>query len=127
MFKTFSRSNEIIIAFTNDCFSKKSTSGIVSQERIILAISSLVENIFNYAVCFHILKILDLSKEPLCLWQAFARSFKANFFQSIELNMEVTFPDPLSMLTILQFITSICLIIFSVAIYASGNKDKSNN
>ena len=123
IFRTISRSNEIIIAFTNDCFSKKSTSGIVSQERIILAISSLVENIFNYAVCYHIISIIDNSSKYLCLWQAFARSFETNFFQNIKLNMEVTYPDPLSMLTILQFITSICLIIFSVAIYASGNKD----
>lgn len=122
--RTISRSNEIIIAFTQDCFEKKNDSLINSRERIILAISSLSENAFNYTVSYHILSLLKLSDKPLCLWQSFARSFETNFFQNFKLENSLFFPDPLSMLSILQFLTSISLIIFSVAMYASGNKDK---
>ncbi len=122
IYRTISRSFEIIIAFGKDCFEKKNNGFIPPQERVILAISSLIENILNYSVVYYLLSIMNNTEKEYCFWQALAHSFKLNFFQGLELNMNKTFPDQLSLLSMLQFLTSFTLVIFSVAIYASGNK-----
>jgi hypothetical protein len=53
-------------------------------------------------------------------------SFQTNFFQELKLNIEPAFPDQASLLILLQFVTSFTLIIFSIAMYASGNKNTTS-
>lgn len=121
LFRTVSRSFEIIIAFGKDCFSIKNKSNFYNSERIILATASLIENIFNYASVYYL-----FGESTLCYWQSFATSIQTNFFQNISLNMEIMHPDQMSLLSLLQFLTSFTLVIFSLAIYASGNKENTN-
>ncbi len=117
IFRTISRSFEIIIAFGKDCFETKNNGSTTPQQRQILAISSLVENIFNYATVYYLLNI-EVKKS---LWQSFILSLQTNFFQNMP-SIESNQPDQISLLMILQFMTSFTLIIFSIAMYASGNK-----
>ncbi len=124
LYRTLSRSLEIILAFGNDAFSLKKSSSLKSPERLLLAITSLFECILNYAVTYFLIDNLHI-----CLWQSVVHSLQCSMLFSFSLLNESLVnihPRLVDMLQIIQALTSLTLIFLSFAIYIS-NSDKNRH
>lgn len=127
VFRTLSRSFEITIAFGQDAIDKKPSSLLKASERLMLAFTSLVECILNYAVTYYLVGCYSI--KSICKWQAFVHSFQSALFIDTDLlvkSLKSTYPEALPMLQITQVITCMTLVIIAFAIYLSGDDGKKS-
>ncbi|MCL6271907.1 hypothetical protein M3P05_18470 [Sansalvadorimonas sp. 2012CJ34-2] len=113
LYRTLSRSVEIIYAFTNDATSDetKSTSSLNKYDRIKLAINSYIENILNYAALYFLASD-DKSNTLQQLFISIGRSTISS------VNPVKSF-DLINIAIYGQVITSLTLVVLSLAVYIS--------
>lgn len=109
--RTFSRSIEIIYAFTNDVINidTSNSSSLNKYDRIKLALNSYVENIINFSAVYYLLQ-----KEYMNIQGAFFSSIGRSTISNLTLEHEDVL---LSFIAYGQVITTLTLVVLSLAIY----------
>lgn len=114
--RTFSRSIEIIYAFTNDAIKIdiSNSSSLNKYDRIKLALNSYVENILNFSAIYYLLQ-----KEYMNVQGAFFSSIGRSTISNLNLEHHKVL---LSFVAYGQVITTLILVVLSLAIYVSRKK-----
>lgn len=109
--RTFSRSIEIIYAFTNDVIKIdiSNSSSLNKYDRIKLALNSYVENILNFSAVYYLLQ-----KEYVNIQGAFLSSIGRSTISNLTLEHKDVL---LSFIAYGQVITTLTLVVLSLAIY----------
>jgi len=119
-----SRSFEIMYAFTRDTILENTiTSNLKKFDRIQLAIKSYIEIILMNACLHFLLPALEFSVSGLEMKDGLIRSIGIQTFTNVNLT-DLTI---VNYFIYLQIITSLCLIVLSIAIYAGRNEEESSN
>lgn len=119
--RTLSRSFEITFAFGKDASDgRDKDSRLKPHERLLLAITSLVECILNYSAAYYLVSFYDGIR--ICKWQSFVHSFQSGLFYANKLldkSLYSSTPSALTMLQMTQVITSMTLVFVALATYIS--------
>ncbi|OOF22460.1 hypothetical protein BZJ19_14595 [Salinivibrio proteolyticus] len=113
IFRTLSRSIEIVYAFSKDVIKgeEKTSSALTKYNRIQLALSSYIENIVNYGVVYYFFNMTSISNAVLV---SISRSTISNVDPSTCLLDQA--------LAYGQVLTTLSLVVLSLAIYVSRKK-----
>ncbi|MDD3534837.1 MAG: resistance to Congo red protein [Candidatus Cloacimonetes bacterium] len=129
MARTLSRSFEITYAFGKDASEGRSKdSRLQPHERLLLAITSLIECILNYSVAYYLVSFYSVKK--LDLWYSFVCSFQSGLFYSnsfLDNCPRLSSQSTLSMLQLTQVVTCMTLVFLAFAIYISGSTGGKSN
>lgn len=124
LYRTIARSMEITYAFYNDVKSSKKNSTLKSNQRIQLAVNSYIELILLFSMAYQITGAFsyDTLKDNII------RSFGIMTFTDIDLTYYnylgkyIPIGLGIRILMILQIISSITLVVFSIAKYIGGDE-----
>lgn len=122
--RVLSRAVEIIVGFTKDIFDEKKTSSLNSGDRLKLAMTSLLEMTISFAMIYFLFQV-SFGIEPVEI-----PSLKQSVFNSIGVSTltGVSFYDSNSWLQnlfiVLHLLTSMSLIVLSLAKYISSKESK---
>lgn len=116
IFRTISRSIEIIYAFTNDVISPclANSSSLNKYDRIKLALNSYIENILNFSSLYYL-----HSHNYKDVVEALYTSIGRNTLTNLNISNSDLF---ITLSTYGQVITSLTLVVLSLAIYVSRAK-----
>lgn len=128
--RTLSRSFEITYAFGKDATDGKIKDSLLdSHDRLLLAITSLVECIMNYSVAYYLVSFYSVKKDDI--WHSFVGSFQSGLFYSnsfLSDCQQKSVQSTLSMLQLTQVLTCMTLVFLAFAIYISDTtSSKSKN
>ncbi|WP_146047138.1 hypothetical protein [Aeromonas bestiarum] len=114
--RTLSRSVEVIYAFTNDAIESENTnsSSLNKYDRVKLALNSYVENILNFSAVYYLLQ-----KEYVNVQGAFFSSIGRSTISNLDLEHKDVL---LSFVAYGQVITTLTLVVLSLAIYVGRKK-----
>lgn len=113
--RCISRSIEIVVAFYKDVvYKQRKSSSLKSGERITLAVKSYIDVIIMYGCVYDLFKIFNCNN----IFYALIRSFGISTFTEVEYNGVIL----ASLIISLQVLTSMVLVIFSLARYI-GEED----
>jgi len=116
LIRTFSRSVEIIYAFTNDAIKIDNTnsSSLNKYDRVKLALNSYVENILNFSAVYYLIQ-----KDYVDVQGAFFSSIGRSTISNLDLKHNEVL---LSFVAYGQVITTLTLVVLSLAIYVGRKK-----
>lgn len=114
--RTLSRSIEIIYAFTNDVIKPHNANGssLNKYDRVKLALNSYVENILNFSAVYYLVQ-----KEYMNVQGAFFSSLGRSTISNLDLTHS---EGLLSFIIYGQVITTLTLVVLSLAIYVGRIK-----
>ena len=113
IFRALSRSIEIVYAFSKDVIKgeEKTSSSLTKYDRIQLALSSYIENIVNYSVVYYFFNMTSISSAVIV---SIGRSTISNVDPSkCLLDQSLAYG---------QVLTTLSLVVLSLAIYVSRKK-----
>jgi hypothetical protein len=116
LIRTCSRSIEIIYAFTNDVIKIENSNGssLNKYDRVKLALNIYVENILNFSAIYYLLQ-----KEYINILGAFFSSVGRSTISNLDLKHSEVL---LSFVVYGQVITTLTLVVLSLAIYVGRKK-----